>query len=322
MVTGLLAAVPQASASTGAVPGPQAACGVANINYAFSACVTIVNATRGFTGPGATARSAGIALTNAGRCTESNCTYRQPMSSDTNLGVNQWVASSCTTPLGWLNGCKVLAFPNLTTPDQVPSGNATLQGAIIDASGASQNVNLDAYTFRKDRATGTSCTTNNPFLHCTGGHNSGTRNNNRYDYEIRNDTLTVRIQNAVASGLTLQTENWGGLVRDRRGDTTTYPTGTIPAYSGSGAAPAMFFGAIRSKGTSSVALVYTVDAGIFRGNTISIELTINNEGHITTGSKCEVNDNGTQNAVQCRFGLRNYDPETRNTNAFLEISGR
>lgn len=312
LVAGLLAAVlmtgPAAQAMPPTIPPEvQAGCGSASGNYA--ACVTIVNATRGFTAPGQVNASAGFAFYGRFSSFGSNAAGRseqyalgsqgQPTAAQLQAG-NGWVAYRCRVAFPYLHGCGTEVTTQLERPidPQVTAGNRALQTAVVADDPNPTNVARGQVLRRTDISDGMwTCADASRYVRCERVNWQGSRDWARFNYRLVNKTVAIRLTNNLPQRLELRESQWGQTIKDRRGETpaTTLASGqrnsarsVAPDVEGF-TVPQIWWGGIRpvSRANTNISLTYDVTgAGQYQGVQIDVNLRFDADGNVKTNGAC------------------------------------
>ena len=230
----VFAVVPPVGASPPVIPpGVQAGCGSESGNYA--ACVTVVNATRGFARPGVVNNASGLAF------------YGRPSSSGVNTGRSEAYALGGAQPvaqlqagLGWMAfQCRV-AWPNthgcqteITTQvervndPQVLPANRPMQEAVLQRDPNAAVTSRGRVFYRS--AVTQSCDNTSRYVACRHLNNQGPQRWTRFNFELTNETVMVNVTNFLPHRLVLANKQWGQAIVDQRGVTpeTRLPNGEV-----------------------------------------------------------------------------------------------
>jgi hypothetical protein len=313
LVAGLLAAVlmtgPVAQAQSPTIPPEvRVGCGARPYPANYSACVTVVNATRGFTAPGRVDASAGFAFDGAFSVFGSNAAGRRgypallPFSGLTRQleAGNGWVAFACEINYPYLHGCgtEVITSLSASTNSQVTAGNRALQTAVVRDDPNPTNTMRGQVLRRTDISDGMwTCADASRYVACERVGWQGSIDHARFNYRLVNKTVAIRLTNNLPHRLELRESQWGQTIADDRGKTpaTTLASGqrnsarsVAPDVEGF-AAPVVWWGGIRpiSRANTNVSLSYDVTgAGQYQGVQIDVNLRFDADGNVKTNGAC------------------------------------
>jgi len=319
----LAGSVTPAGAGTGSVPGNSGACG-ANSGY-LSACVTVSNETRGFSGPGQTSRGTGLAFVGGDlhtKATAGTATAKWTLGGGSKAPVSGWLAAQCRSDTYSFNGCDLYFNTTLAANPDVAAANRTLQTAIVVESG-NRPVTFHAWQHAKKKfENGHTCSSGNPFVRCLYINESGISKHPRFNYRLTTETVTVKITNFIDQRLVLTgNPSWGGLVPDARGES---PTGarlpnqqlnsarSIAPYLDGGSLPQAYWGALRPVDEqSTLLLAYRYEHSsdregtTYTDNTVTLRLEIDTSGR-ADGTTCEVASRSTFTRALCTIEGMSY----------------
>ena len=283
----VFAVVPPVGASPPVIPpGVQPACGASSGNYA--ACVTVVNATRGFERPGVANHLWGLQF-NASFGVLGNSTGRSvahalggtPPISGLGPGLG-WVAYRCRIAWPNLHGCGV----EMTTRAewvQVPViGNVALLEEVRRRD-PNPAVTSRGQVFYRSAAT-QSCASLSRYVACRHLGNQGPQRWTRFNFELTNETVMVNVTNFLPHRLVLANKAWGQAIVDQRGVTpdTRLPNGELnsarsiaPYNDALAAAPVGQWGGLRalSAENTHIHLNYRITgAGQYTNQLVGVDL--------------------------------------------------
>ena len=230
----VFAVVPPVGASPPVIPpGVQARCGASSGNYA--ACVTVVNATRGFARPGVVNTASGLAF--FARFGQSSAPGG--LSAGYALGGGQpvaqlqaglgWVAWYCRVAWPFTHGCQteVTSQVERANDPQVLPANRPMQDAVLvrDPNAA---VTSRGRVFYRSAVT-QSCADTSRYVACRHLGNQGPQRWTRFNFELTNETVMVNVTNFLPHRLVLANKAWGQAIVDQRGVTpdTRLPNGEL-----------------------------------------------------------------------------------------------
>ena len=315
----LVAGVTPADAGTGGLPGNSDGCG--NKSGAYTACVTVSNETRGFSGPGQTSRANGLAFVGSDlRATGSTAAAIWAFDRSAQAPAAGWLAGRCRTNSGILSGCDV--YFNMTLANGITGSNRTLQEDIIHES-HNRAISFNGWQYHFDRKYGHKCSSGNPFVHCLYINESGIPDYRRFNYRLTNETVTVKITNYIDQRLVLDHKpRWGGLVEDIRGETpnTRLANGelnsshSIAPYLDGDSLPQAYWGALRPVDDETTLLLeYQYQRGhgregdTYTNNTVTLRLNIPKNGHPDTKkTECVVGGRSAFSRVICTIEGLSY----------------
>ncbi|KLR62337.1 hypothetical protein IMCC26207_104188 [Actinobacteria bacterium IMCC26207] len=238
----VFAVVPPVGATAPVIPpGVEPGCGAASGNYA--ACVTVVNATRGFASPGVVNNASGLAFNarfaqtsrqgglSGGLALGSFPTTAQILAGqgealaaaaqqlEAGLG---WVAWRCRIAAPFMHGCRteVTTQVEQSQNPQVLPANQPMQAevlrrdpnAVVTASGRVER--------RTDITDGMrNCDNTSRYVLCRHLGNQGPRDYTRFNFELTNETVMVNVTNFLPHRLELANKQWGQAIVDQRGVT-------------------------------------------------------------------------------------------------------
>ena len=220
----VLAVVPPVGASPPVIPpGVEPRCGasVSNVNYA--ACVTVVNATRGFQSPGvannlwglAFRASFGISGNAAGRSGAFALGGGVP---NDGLGSELgWVAYRCQVAWPNTHGCQT----EVTTQVGLAPSGVILNAALFDEvrrRDPNAAVTSRGRVFYRSAVT-QSCDNTSRYVACRHLGNQGPQRWTRFNFELTNETVMVNVTNFLPHRLVLANKSWGQAIVDQRGVT-------------------------------------------------------------------------------------------------------
>ena len=323
----LVAGVTPADAGTGGVPGNSDGCG--NRSGAYTACVTVSNETRGFSGPGQTSRAAGLAFVGSGLDAKGH-TAAAVWAFDRSefAPAAGWLAGRCRTNSGILNGCDLYFNMTLAATATATGSNRTLQQDIIHES-HNRAISFHGWQYYKKNNTagegyGHSCSSGNRFVSCQYVNESGIKDYRRFNYRLTNETVTVKITNFIDQRLVLtHNPRWGGLVSDARGETPSIrlanrelnSSRSIAPYLDGDSLPQAYWGALRpvDDDETTLLLEYRYQRGhgregdTYTDNTVTLRLRIEKNGRPDTkGTTCVVGGRSAFSRVICTIEGLSY----------------
>ena len=220
----VFAVVPPVGASPPVIPpAVEAGCGASSGNYA--ACVTVVNATRGFASPGVVNNASGLAF--YGRFGQSSAPGG--LSSGYALGGAQpvaqlqaglgWVAWRCRIAWPFTHGCQteVTTQVERALDPQVLPANRAIQQAVLDRDPNAAVTSRGRVNYRS--APTQSCGNSSRYVACRHTGNQGPQRWTRFNFELTNETVMVNVTNFLPHRLVLANKSWGQAIVDQRGVT-------------------------------------------------------------------------------------------------------
>ena len=301
----------------------------------YSACVTVVNETRGFASPGVVSQSAGLAFTAAGDHEQ----FGPPVIGDSGQWVlgsaglptqsflepgKGWVAYSCRTPWPYLAGCRAQVTTTVAQPDNPNVKSPAIQEAVIQEDTTPTNRAKGQVEYKTDISGGMwSCEDQSKYVSCLKVRHQGTdRDYARYDFELRTFTMAVNVTNYLPQRLVLNKNvvDWNGVVPDSRGETPTETLASGQQNSARSIAPYVEgfeppdanWGGIRpmSRGGSEIQMTYDVTGpGQYSGVKVKVHMQPKTGGW-NTEDACTVTGPGS-NLPKCEATVIQPDGQVK-----------
>ena len=301
----VFAVVPPVGATAPVIPpGVEPGCGAASGNYA--ACVTVVNATRGFASPGVVNNASGLAFNARFAQTsrpgglsgwwalqvpsfwQSEALFAAAGQLEAGLG---WVAWRCRIAAPFMHGCRteVTTQVEQSQNPQVLPANQPMQAevlrrdpnAVVTASGRVERRTDVTNEMRN-------CENTSRYVLCRHLGNQGPRDYTRFNFQLTNETVMVNISSTLPNRLNFQWKAVGETILDPRGETpeTRLSNGemnsarSIAPYDPALAAPPLaWWGGLRplSAENTHIHLAYAIEG---TPNVVQIDLQFENVGGV------------------------------------------
>ena len=297
LAMGLLTAIaPPASAMLGPVPPASAPyCGERSKNINYAACVVVVNRTRGFNGPGTLTPLNGLVFetSNVKSSRDGDWALGATGSRRSLMEVDGgWSAYDCSRSWPTLQGCTVTTTVSYLDPDRagatIAARNVALQRA-VRADGATSLILSGGVRYRADPVSECAAVSSK-YVRCRDAGNQGPRDYTRFNYEIVNEVVRIRITNRLPSKLTLKgTPSWINAIEDVRGDSHSR---LIPDFRHGQASSGWWGGLLAiDRNSSNITITYqATDArghdDAYNGSRITVQLGFR-DGALQLANACE-----------------------------------